>query len=278
MAHVVSVFEHPGGFGEHVGSIDLDQCDLLSEAMELDPNCARGAPLIERLFRTKHGRFFRNEIVIMEATKALGVKHLTRAQKKEFLPILMEAKVGTKDFNSLRFHVPLAVREFTCPVNEKYVTEWFQGRAEYAPEDLRPLLAKYDLTESRATGAFACPIGGEVPPATRVLASDAGTASKSVRAMGTDTNTPTSEMFRAYVAAQNYGITQKEIAKELKVRQGTVSKYVSKVRQWLDAGNKLPGLDAPEPEKRPKTVSVDPAKMARWTESEDEDAYEFDEE
>jgi hypothetical protein len=55
------------------------------------------------------------------------------------------------------------------------------------------------------------------------------------------------------------------------VSQPSVHRMIKRVKEWLAAGNKLPGLDElPKPESRPRMFSVDPAKMGRFIEDDDE--------
>jgi hypothetical protein len=86
----------------------------------------------------------------------------------------------------------------------------------------------------------------------------------------TEDDRPDPEMFRAYHAAQA-GVRQAAIALELELSQATVSRYIGKVKAWLAAGNKLPGLEEPPgPSPRPRTFPVDPLKIGRYTGDEDE--------
>jgi len=81
---------------------------------------------------------------------------------------------------------------------------------------------------------------------------------------------PDPDMIRAYMAAEN-GIRQAEIGNQLHVSQATVSRYIRRVKEWIAAGNTLPGLDElPGPSPRPRTFSVDPGKLNRFTEDDDE--------
>jgi hypothetical protein len=70
-------------------------------------------------------------------------------------------------------------------------------------------------------------------------------------------------MFRAYLAWKN-GIRQATIAESLKVSQSSVCRYIKKVKAWIEAGGKVPGLDElPQLGPQPRTFSVDPRKLDR---------------
>jgi hypothetical protein len=81
---------------------------------------------------------------------------------------------------------------------------------------------------------------------------------------------PSRADFKAY-HAYTLGVRQTEIATSMRCSQATVHRKIKRVERWLAAGNELPGLDElDEPESRPRTFSVDPAKMERFTEDDDE--------
>jgi hypothetical protein len=82
---------------------------------------------------------------------------------------------------------------------------------------------------------------------------------------GEDEQAPDPDMFRAYLASEN-GIRQTEIATQLNVSQTTVHRYIRRVKEWIAAGNKVPGLEDLSPRKPRRAFSVDPQKMERHTE------------
>jgi hypothetical protein len=97
-----------------------------------------------------------------------------------------------------------------------------------------------------------------------------GAGAEPPRNSATNDDCPDPDMFRAYHASTR-GARQTAIAEELQVSQPTIHRYIKKVEAWIAAGNKLPGLDeSPKPDSRPRMISVDPAKMGRFTEDDDE--------
>jgi hypothetical protein len=109
--------------------------------------------------------------------------------------------------------------------------------------------AREDLSsgeEPAAAGPARIP--REAPPATGADAS----GSKAGRLAE-----PSPRAFAAYRAVRLAGQRQAEVAKRSGVDQGTVSRWVAQVANWIRAGNVLADLDAP----RPKVVPMDPAKL-----------------
>jgi len=85
---------------------------------------------------------------------------------------------------------------------------------------------------------------------------------------------PTAKMFRVFYAVER-GIRQKTIAEHFGMSQSTVHRYNEKVKAWVKSGGVLPGLEKVSAKKaRPKTFSVDPKKMERFTESGERDIFE----
>jgi hypothetical protein len=82
---------------------------------------------------------------------------------------------------------------------------------------------------------------------------------------------PEPDMFRAFIASQA-GFNQTKIGEELNVSQPTVSRWINAVENWAKKpGNRVPGVEElPKPTSKPRTFPVDPAKMARWTEDDNE--------
>jgi hypothetical protein len=68
---------------------------------------------------------------------------------------------------------------------------------------------------------------------------------------------PPREAINAYRAVKLLGQRQREVAERFGVDQGTISRWLKRVKEWLEAGNILPDLDAPTP----KTVAMDPRKL-----------------
>ena len=68
---------------------------------------------------------------------------------------------------------------------------------------------------------------------------------------------PTTQAFTAYRAAAILGKKQRDVATQLCVDQGTVSRWVRQVAAWVEAGNILPDLDLG----RPGITSMDPRKL-----------------
>jgi hypothetical protein len=102
------------------------------------------------------------------------------------------------------------------------------------------------LGEPAAAGLSGIP--REAPPATGADASE----SKAGRL-----DEPSPKAFAAYRAVRLAGQRQAEVAKRSVVSQGTISRWVAQVADWIKAGNVLPDLDAP----RPRVVPMDPAKL-----------------
>jgi len=75
---------------------------------------------------------------------------------------------------------------------------------------------------------------------------------------------PSKDAIAAYRLYFLQGCTQSDIAAQLSeelgraIPQGTVSRRISAVREYIQAGNVLPGLDAP---RNKKPTSVDPARL-----------------
>jgi hypothetical protein len=109
------------------------------------------------------------------------------------------------------------------------------------------------------------PTNRSVTPIEPAAASPAGSPrgnrqAAAVAASGSDDgrlDEPCRDAFTAYRATKVLGQRQEDVAKELVVNQGTISRWVAQVAKWIKVGNVLPDLDAP----RPKTVTMDPRRL-----------------
>jgi hypothetical protein len=70
---------------------------------------------------------------------------------------------------------------------------------------------------------------------------------------------PDKRAIDAYRAVTFGGMKQEEAAKRFKVVQGTISRWVTRVAEWVEAGNILPDLGHDRP--KPEIVSMDPRKL-----------------
>jgi hypothetical protein len=71
---------------------------------------------------------------------------------------------------------------------------------------------------------------------------------------------PSDRAFAAYRLVKLGGRKQHEVAKELYVDQGTVSRWLTSVAEWIKAGNMLPDELRVEPSRR-KPMTMDPSKL-----------------
>jgi hypothetical protein len=70
---------------------------------------------------------------------------------------------------------------------------------------------------------------------------------------------PSQRAFQAYWLTQN-GLSQERIAEMLHSKQGTVSKWLAKVKRWKDSGNAMPEIPQNEP-LHEKPLAMDPDKI-----------------
>ncbi len=71
---------------------------------------------------------------------------------------------------------------------------------------------------------------------------------------------PSANAFAAYRAVRMGGLKETSAAPMFGVNQSTISRWIDKVVEWLEAGNVLPDeLAAPPP--RPKPITMDPRKL-----------------
>jgi hypothetical protein len=154
------------------------------------------------------------------------------------------------------------VRGFTGPL------QYQQPFKEVSPQEAMLWCCKQDIeppAELVATLRTTKSENAKPPTTTTPKSEHAGEDAMLPTKTTTEEDRPTPEMFRAYIAWQR-GIRQTAIGEQLDISQPTVCRYLKRVEAWIAAGNDLPGLDElPKPERRPKTFSVDPAKMSRWT-------------
>jgi hypothetical protein len=108
----------------------------------------------------------------------------------------------------------------------------------------------------------------ELEALTKTLTIPTTTDTKPVR-KSEEKGRPTADMFKAFLAHEN-GARESAIAKELGVSQPTISRRINRVKDWKEAGNKVPGLDElPRSVPQRRAFSVDPRKMARYTEDDE---------
>lgn len=75
---------------------------------------------------------------------------------------------------------------------------------------------------------------------------------------------PSDRAFRVYVLSTYFDVTQQEISEMMKrktgtpITQGTISRYISSVKRWLDDGNKMPALETLN---KDRAKSIDPSKL-----------------
>jgi hypothetical protein len=135
------------------------------------------------------------------------------------------------------------------------------GRPGYPPEptgptELHGCLAAMRELRAWADGTLAASAAEPAGP-TSVPAAEPPANKKSLKE-------PPPEAFAAYRLSRGTGAPQQTIAKTLSeefrrpISQGTVSRWLGDVKDWLEAGNVLPPL--PEPVKR-KPMSMDPERI-----------------
>jgi len=92
----------------------------------------------------------------------------------------------------------------------------------------------------------------QAAPGPADLVSDAGIANS----IATNLREPPQKAFAAYRAHRVLGQKQADVATELKVNQGQISRWVKQVATWIAGGNVLPNLDVLGLTTKP--ISVDP--------------------
>jgi transposase len=100
------------------------------------------------------------------------------------------------------------------------------------------------------------------PPSPRkvekpVSASASGTVAPRRTSTRMSYKEPSARAISAYRAVKMMGQKQEDVAPQFGVSQGTVSRWVKQVSEWIATGNILPDLDVP----RRKAVTMDPRKL-----------------
>jgi hypothetical protein len=114
-----------------------------------------------------------------------------------------------------------------------------------------------DTANRRLSGsepAAGLPEAAEEKPA---AAPASGTVTPEVTSPRMSRKEPKAKAIAAYRAVKILGQKQEDVAPKLGVSQGTISRWIDRVSDWIAAGNILPDLDAP----KRKPIAMDPQKL-----------------